>query len=119
TENLVPGPEAAVAASPPLRTGRIYAEISGAVDTGVAIANPNDQAATINFYYTDFAGTNVLSGTTTIAANSQISAFLDQTPYLSQQNSTINLSSVRTFTFTSSLPVGVIALRGYKNERGE
>lgn len=108
--------EAAVPASPLIQSGRTYAEIGGPVDTGIAIANPNTQVATINFYYTDATGRNVFSGTTTVGANSQISAFLDQAPFVSQAT---DLSAVRTFTFSSSIPVGVTALRGYTNQRGE
>src|SRR5262245_59101345 len=37
--------EAGVSASGLIRAGRIYAEVSGPVDTGIAIANPNAQAA--------------------------------------------------------------------------
>jgi hypothetical protein len=108
--------EAAVPASPLIQSGRTYAEIAWPVNTGIAIANPNDQDATITFYYTDATGANMLAGTTIVAANSQISAFLDQAPFLSQAT---DLSAVRSFTFASSVPVGVIALRGYANKRNE
>jgi hypothetical protein len=118
TQNGVLISEAAVPASPLIQSGRTYAEIGGPVDTGIAIANPTDQDATITFYYTDASGANILSGTTTLPANNQIAAFLDQAPFISSGTSP-NLSSVRTFSFASSIPVGVIALRGYTNERGE
>jgi hypothetical protein len=108
--------EAAVPASPLTQSGRTYAEIGGPVDTGIAIANPNDQNATISFYYTDAKGANILAGTTTVSANGQISAFLDQAPFIKQVT---DLSPVRSFTFASSVPVGVTVLRGYTNERGE
>ena len=64
-----------------LQSGRIYAEVNGPVNTGLAIANPNNQAATITFNFTDTAGQAFESGTTTVAANSQVAAFLDQTPF--------------------------------------
>ena len=35
---------------PSLRTGRIYAEVNSPLNTGLAIANPNDQTATINSF---------------------------------------------------------------------
>ena len=108
--------EAAVPASPLIQSGRTYAEIAGPVNTGIAITNPNDQDASITFYYTDATGANVLAGTTMVTANSQISAFLDQAPFLSQA---ADLRAVRSFTFASSVPVGVTALRGYTNERSE
>jgi hypothetical protein len=106
--------EAAVPASPLIQQGRIYGEINGPVNTGIAIANPNDQSATISFYFTNANGLNFGSGITTIAPNHQIAAFLNETPF----NGSSSAHSF-TFTFTSSVPVGAIALRGYVNERSE
>src|SRR5439155_7449895 len=94
-------------------SGRIYAEINGAVNTGLAIANPNSQAATLTFSFTDQNGNTFGSGTTTIPENGQTAAFLNQAPF----NSTAIPAGA--FTFSSSLPVAVIALRGFTNERGE
>ena len=54
--------EAGVPASPKIRAGRIHAEVNTAVNTGVAIANPNDQSATISFYFTDSDGTSSSAG---------------------------------------------------------
>jgi spore coat protein CotH len=105
--------EAGVPASPLIQSGRIYAEVSGAVNTGLAIANPNDQAATLNFYFTDASGRDFGQGTTTIPANGQIAQFLNQAPF----NSGTLASGA--FTFTSSVPVAAIALRGLTNERSE
>ena len=105
--------EAGVPASPLIQSGRIYAEVNGPVNTGLAIANPNGQDATISFFFTDQNGTNFGSGTTTIPANRQIAAFLNQSPF----NGGSSVSG--TFTFNSSLPVGAIALRGLTNERSE
>src|SRR6185436_7091532 len=50
--------EAAVPASPLMSSGRFYAEVSSVVNTGVAIANPNTQPVTINFYFTNTTGTD-------------------------------------------------------------
>ena len=105
--------EAGVPASTPIRSGRIYAEVAGAVDTGLAIANPNNQTANISFYFTDGSGATFGSGTTTLPANGQIARFLDQAPF----NSGSNIQG--TFTFSSDLPVAVIALRGLTNERSD
>ena len=73
--------EAGVPASPLIQNGRIYAEINGAVNTGLAIANPNDQAATVTFFFTDSTGRDFGQGTTTIPANGQIAQFLDTAPF--------------------------------------
>jgi hypothetical protein len=110
--NNVLASEAAVPASGALTSGRIYAEVGGTVNTGLAIANPNPQPVTVDFYFTDANGTDFGQGRTTIAENSQIAMFLNQAPF--------NAPSVSgTFTFTSSAPVAVVALRGLTNERSE
>jgi sugar lactone lactonase YvrE len=107
--------EVGVPASPALQSGRIYAEIGGAVDAGLAIANPNSSPATINFYFTDANGNPAGSGSTTVGANQQIAQFLDQSVFKVYTTSTFQ----GTFSFTSSVPVAVVALRGFTNERGD
>ncbi len=104
--------EAAVPASPVLTSGRIYAEVGGAIDTGLAIANPNGQPVTLSFFVTNNNG-SVTQGSTTIAPNNQIAAFLDQAPF----NAGTGFKG--TFSFTASAPVAVVALHGRTNERGE
>jgi hypothetical protein len=89
------------------------------VNTGIALANPGSQTANITFYFTDAAGATVSSGTTTIAGNSQIAAFLNQPPFTPADDFVPSLDQVRTFTFTSNVPVAIIALRGFTNERSE
>lgn len=111
-QNNVLVSEAGVPATPALSAGRIYAEVNDTVHTGVAMANPNNQAAFVSFYFTN-AGGDLLSGTTAIPANEQIAAFLDQAPF--SGGSSINGS----FTFNSSIPIAVTAIRSRLNERGE
>src|SRR5438093_8226640 len=50
--------EAAVPASALISSGRIYAQVAGSVNTGLAIANPNSQTVTLSFYFTDANGQN-------------------------------------------------------------
>jgi len=104
--------ETAVPASPLRQSGRIYAESSGAVRTAIAIANPSDQDAAVSFYFTDKDGVNSRSVTTALPAHEQYAAFLDEAPYHGSK-------TAQSFTFTSSVPVGAIALRSYVNERGD
>src|SRR5207247_6457657 len=80
-QNNVLVSETSVPASLPLTSGRIYAEINASVGTGIAIANPNDSAATINFFFTDSTGVDLGSGSTTITANGQLARFVDQAPF--------------------------------------
>lgn len=88
--------------------------MNGPVNTGLAIANPNSQAATISFYFTSPSGTNFGTGTGTVPPNGQIAAFLNQSPF--NGGST---GGSATFTFSSNVPVAVVALRGLTNERSE
>ena len=105
--------EASVPAVVPTISGRIYAEVEGGVNTGIAIANPSDRAATVSFFFTDSNGTNFGDGQISIAANGQVARFLDESPY------DVEAGRATSFTFIASVPVAVIALRGFTNERSE
>ena len=104
--------EASVPAAPAMQTGRIYAEVNGPVDTGFAIANPGSQPAVISFQFVDASGTEVRQASTTLAAGAQLAAFLDQAPFNSG-------TFTGTVTFSSSVAVSAIALRGLTNQRSE
>ena len=98
-----------------LRTGRIYGEVGGVVNTGLAVANPNGEPATISFFYTDALGTDVGSGTTTIPANGQIAKFIDGAPFKTFAGAAFQ----GTLTFSSNVPIGAMAIRSLINERGD
>jgi sugar lactone lactonase YvrE len=104
--------ETSVPASALVKSGRLYAQLGGTVNTGVAIANVNDMPAEISFYFTGPNGDSGLRSVT-IGPRSQISAFLNESPFG-------GIAPFEgSFTFSSSLPVGVTALRGLINERSE
>ena len=105
--------EAGVPASEPVQEGRIFAEVNGTVNTGLAIANPNDAPATIVFHFTDDEGERFGEGHFVLGAHEQTAKFLDQEPF----NGGDEVSG--TFTFTSSQPIAVVALRGLTNQSGE
>ena len=108
--------ETGVPAAPFVQSGRILVVVSDpTLNTGIAIANPNDQDVTIDFVFTDtsldvpdFAQVSL-----TLEANKQFSGFLSQAPF-SLANGTVG-----TVTFTSPLPIGVVALRGIQTPRGD
>jgi len=108
--------ETGVPASPLIRSGRIYAEVNGPLNTGLAIANPNGQTANLSFFFTDATGTSTPVKATTIAANNQTAKFINEAPFSSALPSA---SFQGTLSFTSDQPVSVIALRGLTNERSE
>ena len=105
--------EAGVPAVPPVLEGRIFAETDGVVRTGLAMANPNDTTAIVAFFFTDSDGIDSGHGTFTLGPREQIAQFLDEAPF----NGGFEMWG--TFTFTADLPVAVIALRGFVNERSE
>ena len=73
--------EAGVPATEPIQEGRIFAEVNGPVNTGLAIANPNDAPATIAFYFTDAEGARFGEGSFELGAHEQTAKFLDQAPF--------------------------------------
>src|SRR5207237_5932007 len=68
--------EASVPAAHAIRSGRIIAAAGGAVNTGIAIMNPNSAAAVISFYFTDAAGQNSHQGSFTLDGGAQMARFL-------------------------------------------
>jgi hypothetical protein len=104
--------ETSVSAVTTMKSGRIYAEIGGGIDIGLALVNPNSTTTTVSFFFTDANGQDFGNGNISIAANGQLSRFLSESPFNGSP-------SVRAFTFEASGPIAVTALRGRTNERSE
>ena len=105
--------ETGVPASRLVTSGLIYAEVNGPVNTGLAIANPNNGDVTIDYTISNSSDVQKFqTGSLTIAANTQMAKFLNEWPF-----------SVPTITgvlsFAASAPVAVTTLRGFTNERSE
>jgi len=102
-----------------IRAGSLYAdlnaatEMSEAVRTGIAFANPSTQDAQISFFFTDANGVEIKSGIYTLLANHQISGFLDESPF----NGPSAFSG--TFTFAASAPISAIGTRSLTRRNGE
>jgi len=107
--------ETAVPATTPLSAGRIYVEIGGRVNAGFAVVNPNTTSVTFTFFYTDSAGVDLPSRSVQIAPNSQRVQFLNEDPFKTFSGASFQ----GTLSFTSTLPVGIVALRTYTNEHGD
>ena len=105
--------EAGVPAAELIQEGRIFAEVNGPVNTGLALANPNGETAIIRFYFTDTQGTDFDSGSFELGALQQTAKFLDQPPFNGGS------AALGTFTFESSVPIAVTALRAFTNKAGE
>jgi hypothetical protein len=109
--NILVG-EFGIPASGLLQSGRLYAEVGGSITTGIAIANPNSQAATISFHFTDSSGSDFGSGGISVPANGQIARLFDQAPF--------NSGSIQgSLTSSSTVPVASVGLRAFTNERGD
>jgi hypothetical protein len=111
--------ETSVAASGLIRAGIIPTEMRGGVNTGMAVANPNDEDVTLTFSFKDDAGNPVHSGTIKIQARGMITGFLNERPYAPPRGTGFDLSNAKTFSFTASEPIGVTALRGHTNARSD
>jgi len=110
--------EATVPAATLVREGRIYAEIGGGVDTGIAIVNASDVPVELAYYFTDSDGQDFGENVLTLSAGGQIARFLSEAPF----NGGPALAGTFTFFTLSRNPnarVGAIALRSLVNERGE
>ena len=105
--------ETLLAASAPIRTGRLYVNVDGRVNTGLALVNNENVPAVISFYFTDANGLDFGHGSFTLEAKHSISPFVNQAPF------NLRTSMQGTLTFNSSLPVTVTGIRGLTNERGE
>lgn len=105
--------QAAVPASPPVQSGRLYVEVNGPTNTGIAIANPNNDDVLISFSLTNASGSDLSHGTFTLGANRQLAAFLSEAPFNFPDKTEGAL------TFSSSRNISVVGLRGLTNERGD
>lgn len=113
------GSETALPASVPIFSGRSFIETGGAINTGIALANPSNQAASVSFFFTDAAGTNFGDSTITIGANSQVVAFVTEAPFRNGITPQKPITDARTFTFGSNFPLSAAVLKTRLNERGE
>ena len=100
---------------PAIRNGRIYALMQESPNTGIAIANPNSEPVVINFNFADAAGATVYTSQLSLPPGGKSSTFIDESP-LRPQSST-DLSSIRSFSFSASAPVAAAAVRILTNER--
>jgi hypothetical protein len=118
-ENGIVVSEASVPATAPFRRGRVFLQIAGSINTGLAIFNPNDEPAEIIFYITDSYGHSSNSYSFTLGPHNQIARFLNEDPFSQISSQEFPLPSEGTLTFSSSVPVAAITLRCFTNERSE
>jgi hypothetical protein len=106
--------EASVPATPPLLSGYFFVDVTGPINTGVAIANMNSTPVDVQYSVTDSGnGVTTQSGVITLPPNSQIARFMNELPF------GLHTPVQGTFVFSASAPVSIIALRGNTNTRGD
>jgi Bacterial Ig domain len=103
----------AVATTGRIREGRVYINVDGPLNTALAIANDETEAALISFYFTNAQGYDFGYGSFPLETKQSLSSFVNEAPF------NLAESMEGTLTFYSSLPVSVMALRQRTNERGE
>jgi hypothetical protein len=77
----------------------------------LSIANPGDQDATVNFFYTDSTGATTQYMTTTVKAHEHFSRFITDDP--------LNVFAPGTLNFTSSVPIVPMSFFTETNEASE
>jgi hypothetical protein len=102
--------QAGIVASPLRQSGRVYMELSAQVRSLLSIANPNDEDATVSFSFLDESGGAPIGTITFIVpARGQFSNFITESPL------SVPSPSTGTLSFSSSVPIGVTALRFFTN----
>ena len=102
-----------------LRSGRIGVQMNEVVNTGLIATNPSADAVTLTFQVADENGENLYSGTMYIPARLQMAAMLNQSPFAPAGHTKIDLTKARTFSFSSSSPIGMAAIRAFTNEHSD
>src|SRR5207245_3371898 len=62
------------------QSGALFVEVTDKIRSFIAIANPNDQDAAVDFYITDDAGASASPVSVTVPAGGQSSAFVADAP---------------------------------------
>jgi hypothetical protein len=94
-------------------SGRTYAEVNGAINTGIAFANTSIAPIDISFTFTDQVGNSFGQTSFRLGPNAQLARFINEAPFA------LRTTFTGTFTFNASAPVAVLALRTFVNERNE
>jgi hypothetical protein len=98
----------------PVQYGRIHVRVQGPHHTGIAMSNPNAEAALINYSLVDEAGYTVQIGQFPLSPGDKISALLGAPPF--DTPLPVDLTRVTSFSFWASAPIATAAVRTFTNE---
>jgi len=113
TQNGVIVSESSVPATPKSTAFRLFADVSGGHDTGIAISNPWDFPVTVTERLNSLSNQSIAQTTFTLPARGMISRFVTDT------FTSVPSSFRGQVTVDSSYPLHVLNIRGFRNERGE
>lgn len=136
SQNGIVVSEAGVPASPPSTASRIFIDFrsevppdSGqfegtiAINTGLAVANTNDQDTEVTYTLRDPSGNMVAGGSQVLTAGAHFAKFIDQlaeeAPDFELPTDFSSQTGFGTLDLTSTLPLSALALRLTVNQRGE
>src|SRR5262245_2288737 len=94
-------------------SGRTFAEVTGPINTGLAIVNPSSAPVVVSFNFTDQAGNDLGQNSFTLAANAHLARFFSEAPF------GLRSGFIGTFTLNSAAPIAVTAVRTLVNERSQ
>ena len=93
---------------------RLYAEVSGSIQTGIAITNTSSNTATVTLELAKLDGTSTgLTGTVSVGGNGHTAVFLNEV----QGFGALQTPFQGVLRLSSSSSISVIGLRGRYNER--
>ena len=99
----------------PMQHGRTHVRVQGSHHTAVAMSNPNSETALINYALVHEEGYVVHVGQFFMSPGDTVFALLGVSPF----ETTVDLTSVSSFSFWTSAPVATAAVRTFTNERSE
>ena len=103
--------EVGIPAPPFVETGRLFVDVTSNGRSVLSIANPSDEDATVDLFYTDEAGATSQFATVTVKAHEHFSRFVTDAP--------LNIFGPGAVNFTSSIPVVPTAFFTETNESSE
>jgi len=103
--------EVGIPAPPAIEQGRLFVDVTTTGRSVLSIANPGDEDATVNFFYTDNTGATTQYMTTTVKAHEHFSRFITDDP--------LNIFAPGTLNFTSSVPIVPMSFFTETNESSE
>ncbi len=113
TQNNILVTEAGVPAASPVTNARMFVDLGGGSNSGIALVNPGTSSIVIGLNLRDVSGTSVSTSSVTVPAKGHVAKFPDQLGLSTTAN------FLGTLTLSSSGPFAAANLRLASNSHGE